>query len=299
MISVGVGISTYKSSERVAELVDSIDQTTEDDPVEIFVIDDGSDEQTKKDLTSLAHAYQFTLGFHGTNQGISATWNHLIHKIGIEWNCDVAVILNDDVVLTPGWLDAVRYFFEHNENVGIVGFNALYDGAPMRPRENPDVDVTAPLAVVSATGFAYAVRPNVIKQVEWFDEVFKSFYEEVDMGIRVAKAGYVNYDIPWPVLNHQWSACFSENPELKADLRMRISKKNFERKHGPLTKQDALRDRLKLPEKVKYLYDGKECEIAGNDVPRLIWLECITKESAKVTPRRLRWFASTTRADPG
>jgi GT2 family glycosyltransferase len=229
---VSVGIATLNGVTRIDPLLASIKACTGDVNYKVVVIDDGSTERNLIQLRDLCAAHGVELREHRTNQGIPTTWNHLVER----YDCTYAALLNDDVVVKPGWLEAMLYFAMRHD-VGMVGLHpnrngkiVVCGGGEMDP-DDPLAQI--PHRVVAANGYCFLIRKQTWDRVGRFDEEYMSFYEEVDFGVRCWQAGLQSFNIPWPIIEHEWSSTFAQNDQLLLpQVRMKNSRERFIRKWG-------------------------------------------------------------------
>lgn len=139
---------------------------------------------------------------------------------------DYIVFLNNDTVVTPGWLDALVDTARSDPSVGMVGCKLLNaDGTvqeaggviyqngwgysygrgddPARPEYNyvRQVDVV--------TGACFLVRREAFERLGGFDEVFApAFYEEFDLAFAMAEHGYKVVYQPASEVYHLGSASY-------------------------------------------------------------------------------------------
>ncbi len=173
------------------------------EPHEIILVDNGSTDETPQALQELASrnprlrviSNRDNVGFAaGNNQGLSiARGSHF-------------VLLNNDTVVTPGWLGRFLRAFEQHPDVGILG--------PMSnnvsgPQKVPEVDYTddSTLAPFSehwaathdgqssetnrAVGFCLVGRRAVLDRIGGLDERFGSGnFEDDDYCVRARMAGF-------------------------------------------------------------------------------------------------------------
>ncbi|NLE45502.1 MAG: glycosyltransferase family 2 protein [Chloroflexi bacterium] len=138
---------------------------------------------------------------------------------------DVLVLLNPDVEVRSGWLDAVKAGLEPGD-VGVVGCKLLYPGGNViqhaggilkRPLGLSDhygygrIDVgqfDTVRDVDFVTGAAFALRRDLLESVGFFDDAFYPAYsEEVDYCLRVREAGYRVLYVPTAVaIHHEYSS---------------------------------------------------------------------------------------------
>jgi len=234
-MKIGISFGTINGSERFYKAMQSV-RDAGDDFAAVVLVDDGSCERELQILRELCKHYEVEFREHRRNMGISATWNHGIAYLG-EKGCDLVVVCNDDIKVTKGWLKAIEFFYENNPLVGMVGLHARVDGKLVCTDNNikkyeGEVDFSVPHRGLCANGFCFSVDYGLWKDLNYFDEGYQSFYEELDLGCHMAGRGIFSYNIPWPVIEHEWGSTFSQNPNLLAEIRMKKSKERFMEKWG-------------------------------------------------------------------
>ena len=231
MARVSVGITTYNGAQRVANLLQSMRACGSPQNFVVTLLDDGS---TRGDqigvLGSLAIEHHANLIRHPVNEGITRSWNDLVRYVDSEF----CVLLNDDIIVQPKWLDNLVYFLEQNQ-CGAAGLNTLFcndsdvptllANQPVTPRHpvhrTPDSQYLeqnseeAPSVVMCAIGCSFGFRRSVFDQLGGFDERTRQIYNESWFGTKAARdLKLPSYQIPAPRAWHIWQATFKENPEL-------------------------------------------------------------------------------------
>jgi len=273
----GVGITTFNGAERTATCIKSILHAAKEDgaPVEIFVIDDGSCENEIRFLRFACEQLSVRMAEHRRNQGISAGWNHLVAGLAQhEW----VLVLNDDIKLAPGTFQALGHFITRNSalKIGTVSPWMRHEGQILRLKSEPDWEPNRPMLSLSPCGAAFLLNRKAWEVAGFFDETFKSFYEEYDFGLRLAARGFQSWHLPWPAVDHGWSQTFRQTPDpLLPEMRMAFSRQHFQSKWGPLD-GPVIREMhaaLKPPERVDWL--GEAGPQAAE--PKLIpFAECVS-----------------------
>lgn len=263
-MKIGVGINTYNGWSRVANVLESLHQRNPGVPrtdILIALYDDGT--PTDKFNATFSTVTQGTLrtleneghcaflNRNHDNRGIAPSWNALADKLFTE-GADVALILNDDVLLEDRWAEAIQYFYLNNDTskIGTVFFAQFFfraedvSGILADPRESwrcepiskeyltTHWENTNVGAVVAPAGCAFAFTRDAFDAASRFPEHFVSFHEESLFGHRLTEQGRPAFCLPYPVIWHQWSATFRDNPELKASATMRKSRKLFCDEYG-------------------------------------------------------------------
>jgi GT2 family glycosyltransferase len=189
---------------------------------EILLIDDGSTDGTREWLGTLADARTRVI-LNEKNLGYAATNNRAASMAGGE----LLVLLNDDLVLSPGWLESMLSVFRALRKPGAVGniqLNAAtgeidHAGVYVTCKGKPEHDVTPSKCSGSCgnCGACYRSTPAVTaacllmarslwQELGGFDERFRNGGEDVDLCFRAAKRGFENAVAIRSVVKHHVSA---------------------------------------------------------------------------------------------
>ena len=180
--------------------LDSIADTCAAHDIEVIVIDDCSPTPAQTELAKV-EGVQFVR--NEKNLGFLRSCNRAVELARGEY----VVILNNDIILTTGWLQAMRDVFDRKKNVGMVGAKLIY----------PDGVLQEAGGVVWRDGSAWnlgrnddASKPeyNYLREVDYcsgaclmlqrefwislggFDERYApAYYEDTDLAFRVREAG--------------------------------------------------------------------------------------------------------------
>jgi N-acetylglucosaminyl-diphospho-decaprenol L-rhamnosyltransferase len=152
----------------------------------IIVVDNGSSDGTAE---YLAESQALTVVRNSRNRGCAAAWNQGVRACTAEW----IVVLNNDVVVTPGWLEGLLDAAE-SEGLDIVT-PAIREGLL-----NYDLDSYARQFVANASGamrhgvadgVCFMVRRRVFERIGLFDENFRvGVFEDTDFFERAREAGF-------------------------------------------------------------------------------------------------------------
>lgn len=240
-----IGIPTLNGPERLGRCLAAIGAHTDlsSGEIKVLVADDGSTPEALEQNKHVLHAacagpvpgVEMLFG-HGRT-GIARTWNRLVRH-GPTAAYPLVVLLNDDVEVVPDWLDVLRYSLAHNPQAGMIGLN-FYSGPPDNrptPPAQPDY-VEARLldgggGLVSSFGPIFGFRREVWDLAQGFDERYFCFYEEVDFGVTLGRAGFVHYMASYPVVFHMGGATNSDPKNLDAARCLQDSKGKFLDKWG-------------------------------------------------------------------
>ena len=124
MKSVSLVIALYNQVDYTRRCIDSIVRCTRI-PYELILVDNGSVDGT----TELLKTVQATVITNEKNLGCAKAWNQGIRAS----HGEVVGILNNDIVVTPGWVEHLIAFME-SRSYGIVCPSARGGTAELRSR---------------------------------------------------------------------------------------------------------------------------------------------------------------------
>lgn len=177
---------------------------------EILVVDDGSTDDSVSFLKNNFPSVKVIA--HDKNRGYSATCNTGLKSATTE----LVVILNLDVVPNNDFLvEALPHF--QNEKVFAVSFNEGRYGPGKIDWKNGFLEIT-PSAVSKntqiadwASGGSSVFRKSVWAKLRGMDEVFLPFYfEDIDIGLRAQKNGYLCLWEPKAKVIHEHEATINK-----------------------------------------------------------------------------------------
>lgn len=191
---------------------------------EIILVDDGSTDGTRDWLTglgqtqgSLPHpsvsSHRRVL-LNESNRGFAATCNRGASVASGEF----LFLLNNDLVLLPGWLEPMLAAFDRFPKAGLVGNVQLqhatgavdHAGIGFDPKGKP-VHLTEPgwfdwRRCEAVTGACCAIRRELWARLGGFDEGYMNGGEDVDLAFRAREAGQTNLVALRSVVRHHVSA---------------------------------------------------------------------------------------------
>jgi GT2 family glycosyltransferase len=209
-------------------------------PYEIIVIDNGSEPQTLarlKQLEDVRIIYNAkNTGFaYGCNQGLAAARGTHV------------VLLNNDVVVTGGWLEAMIDIQRRNPTVGMSAPYSNHVGGIQQIAGKPYSDLAdlpafaaqrstelrgRSLRVNRAVGFCLCISRHVIDEVGGLDPRYGlGGFEDDDFCLRVRAAGYEIAICADSFVHHFGEASFKAN-QLDASALFFRNKAFFERRWG-------------------------------------------------------------------
>ncbi|MEM8813264.1 MAG: glycosyltransferase family 2 protein [Pseudomonadota bacterium] len=189
MPSVSVLFVTYNSADVITPALRSV---PEDVPV--IVVDNASDDDTVDRVRALGFeplCLPENIGYGAAaNRGIRADDNPFV------------LLLNPDIVLAEGCIDALLAAAERHPTVGLLGPNQFRDEDGVRIDHDKPISLLVPAErtgmllsesvqeVDFLLGSAYFIRRTAFDQIDGFDEEIFLFYEDDDFCRRLRDAGW-------------------------------------------------------------------------------------------------------------
>ncbi|WP_420000981.1 glycosyltransferase [Bacillus subtilis] len=222
IVKTSIIVLTYNQLALTKQCLESIWKHTNNDCIEVIVIDNGSHDGTRdylKQITSIKAI------FNKTNEGFAKACNQ-----GLEVaSGDNILFLNNDTVVTNQWLEPMIKLLYQDDKIGMVGPVSNYVSGPQQVPVNytkvEEIEDFSRLyclqqrgrskAVLRLVGFCLLVKKKVLDQVGGFDERFVGgSFEDDDLSLRVLQAGYQLKIALDSFVRHHGHATFTGNPDL-------------------------------------------------------------------------------------
>jgi GT2 family glycosyltransferase len=221
----------------------------------IIVVDNGGREDIRNLLGSVAdrHPTKVITVFNDQNMGFSAGNN-----IGIDLatGSDYIVLLNDDVMVTPGWLGRLIWHLRDN-SIGMVGpvTNSIANEACIEVDYTnlSDIDSFArryhaehegqlfDIAVLAM--YCVVLRKEVVDTIGRLDERFGAgMFEDDDYAVRLRKAGYRVMCAEDVFVHHFGRSSFSKMEDEEYRKLFEANRALFEQKWGSVWQEHKYRD---------------------------------------------------------
>ncbi|UML54636.1 glycosyltransferase [Bacillus subtilis] len=227
-------VLTYNQLALTKQCLESIWKHTNNDCIEVIVIDNGSHDGTRdylKQITSIKI-------FNKTNEGFAKACNQ-----GLEVaSGDNILFLNNDTVVTNQWLEPMIKLLYQDDKIGMVGPVSNYVSGPQQVPVNytnvEEIEDFSRLyclqqrgrskAVLRLVGFCLLVKKKVLDEVGGFDERFVGgSFEDDDLSLRVLQAGYQLKIALDSFVHHHGHATFTGNPDLSINQLYEENRQRF------------------------------------------------------------------------
>lgn len=198
---VSIIVPAYNQYAHTLVCLSAIAQHTQAVSYEVILADDGSTDAT----TRIDEAVEnLRVVRPAQNLGFLGNCNHAAR----EARGEILVLLNNDTIVQPGWLDALVGTLDQDARVGLVGAKLLYPDGTLQEAggilwrdasgcnygrgqapERPEFNYLKEVDYVS--GACIALRAALWREVGGFDVRFSpAYYEDADLAFSVRALGY-------------------------------------------------------------------------------------------------------------
>lgn len=213
-IKIGVVILSYKNIEDTVECINSVKACNHHDyHTEIILVDNSETDfflnqilmQCEPDITMLTK-----------NEGYSAG-NNAGMKIALDHKCDYIIVINNDTIVEPNFIDGLIDVFKEHKNVGLVA-PLIYrfidkkiwsSGGKFNPILCKYSMINNPLFETKQmqfiNGCCFCIEASTLQNVGFMDERYFMYSEDTEYSIRLTNRGYVHYVTPNSIIYHKVS----------------------------------------------------------------------------------------------
>ena len=203
-LKITIVILNWNGYEDTSECIISLQKITYDN-YQIVVVDNGSDVE---DINRLKNNFpnvkilrsDVNLGFTGGN--------NLGIKNSFEKKIDFILLLNNDTIVEPNFIQPLLDIFENNPNVGIVAPQINYFDEPKKvwteggriskirgsgfaySERYDDGKIKDDKEVTFVSGCCMLIKKEIFEKVGVFDDNFFLYVEDADLCYRTTQAGY-------------------------------------------------------------------------------------------------------------
>ena len=196
-------ITSFHSREKIFDCLDSLGEN-----IKTIVVENSNDQSLKKEILSKYNNVNCILSKE--NLGYGAGNNLGLSKVDTNY----ALIINPDVILKKDSIDKFFLRIKNLENFGII--------APVSKSEkynNFSIDNDKSIKEVeSVKGFAMFLNMKNLKKIDFFDENFFLYFEEIDLCKRLRNQNIKIYIDPTIEVSHFGGA--SHNTEINKPMEL-------------------------------------------------------------------------------
>jgi len=199
---------------------------------EVIVVDDASTDETQSMLKEFGGRVRAVT--HGVNKGFATSCNDGAAAA----QGDRVVFLNNDTIPKKGWLDALLKYAASNPRAAVVGAKLLFqnetiqhagmairnDRLPIHiyagfPADHPAVNKSRRFQAV--TGACFCIDRKLFEQMGGFDTAFLNSHEDMDLCLRLGKAGHeVHYCHECEIYHLEQSTREANSPREQANMQL-------------------------------------------------------------------------------
>jgi len=226
---------SYHSGREILSSLDSLAAAGTRREVEIIVVDNASADDSVDLLRSRP---EINLIVNEENLGLSRAVNQGLRVA----RGDMLLVLNPDILVKPGSLDALADFLDEHPRAGMVGSKLLNEDGSLQHscrsfytlwtiilRRTPlgkllknsrairhhlmlDYDHESPSRVDWILGACMMTHRRALADVGGMDERFFLYFEDVDWCYRMARRGWEVWYVPGSVMTHLYRRASARNP---------------------------------------------------------------------------------------
>lgn len=217
---VTIGILNWNEWHFTVDLIKSLNKIDYNN-YNIIVLDNGSKDNSFRELRKLEKKGKITLLKSKKNIGFTGGNNYILNKVIKEGKSDYILLLNNDTIVNKDFLKEMVCFLEKNDSVGVVGpfiyskertinmdsspglFN-FYIGGSKRYKKwkSFGIKIKSPLKVDYLSGCCWLIKKDVVKKTKGFNDKYFIYNEEVEWAYRIKKEDYLLFLIPTSKIFH-------------------------------------------------------------------------------------------------
>ena len=193
----------------------------------IILVDNGSSDGTVEAVRGLGFK-DMTIVANARNAGYAKACNQGIHA----GSSPYIVLMNSDVVVTPGWLSPLIACMQSDPQIavvgpkmvdragritgaGIVGTNARHYPRGLLEPDRPGIYEDQE-DCISVTGAAYLIRRDLLATLGMFDENYFFYFEETDYSFQARSKGFRVVYCPQSRIYHLMGRSCQDHAYLRA-----------------------------------------------------------------------------------
>jgi GT2 family glycosyltransferase len=230
MTNVSIIIPHHNGKKLLLDCVDSIYKNINTQDFEIIVVDNMSNDHSADDVKAKFPSINLlkaesNLGYSG---GCNFGARHAKGKY--------IIFLNNDTLHTKNWVEELVIFLENNPQVGAAqpkilnavnrdtfdyaggagGFIDKYCFPFVRGRLFNSLEMDSnqynnPKKIFWASGAAFIIRKHLLEELNYFDNIYFAYMEEIDLCWRLQSLGWSVWYVPSSLVYHYGKQTIKEN----------------------------------------------------------------------------------------
>lgn len=224
---VGIVIANWNGEKLIYKCLLSLENQLFKD-FKIYIVDNDSKDNSKEIIKSYYEKLNIDLTEMNYNSGFAPA-NNIGIKKAIDEGCNYILTLNNDVEIPSDSLDKAMKFIEHNKDFDIfqlfminyfernkcdaagLVFNEKLIPSQVGYREEVSDVIAREFNIEGACAGAAIYSTKALERVklengDYFDSSFFAYYEDVDLSLRLKRAGFKSMVLKESIVYHMHSA---------------------------------------------------------------------------------------------
>jgi GT2 family glycosyltransferase len=218
----------------------------------VVVVDNGSIDSTAEVVAKFPRVELLELD---ANLGYGRANNQAMRR-ALDAGVEFVALVNNDVEVEPGWLEKLLDAARARPEIGLLTGTLLFRGEERVNSTGLEIDrfgrardrdfgvdrsrlERADGSVAGVSGGAALLRASMLRTVGLFDPAYFAYYEDVDLSLRAAEAGFGCWYVRDAIARHRFGATLGPGSPRRRYLLGRGHLRTLAR-HQPLLKAAAL-----------------------------------------------------------
>lgn len=251
---VSIVLLSYNSHQMLDEAISSILNRSFYPNFELIIVDNNSDQKTIETIKKYSSNKRVIPIFNKENYGFAKGNN-----IGTERTIgEYIILINNDVLVTPGWISRLIFHNNSQPNIGLVGpvtnsigneakINIEYNPQNINDLENTVKDYTSKkwgetLSLEKIAAFCWIISRQNYKKIGKIDEIFgRGMFEDDDYCYRIKKENLEIICAEDVFIHHYGGVSFKKMQSAEYQKIFNENKEKFENKWGIKWKRHKFR----------------------------------------------------------
>jgi N-acetylglucosaminyl-diphospho-decaprenol L-rhamnosyltransferase len=225
-------VVTYRGASWISACLRGLETQKVRASLDLVVVDNASTDGT---ATLLEREFPgVTVLRRPRNEGYARA-NNVALRRALGAGADFAAVVNDDVEVEPGWLQALLDAAAAHPEAGLFCGTLLFRGEERVNSTGVEIDAfgrardrdfglssaqvrRAEGPVTAVTGGAALFRCDLLRRIGVFDPGYFAYYEDVDLSLRAARSGSICWYVPGATARHRFGASVGSGSPLQRFL---------------------------------------------------------------------------------